>query len=495
MEHAVTDWSGSYSPGTGGRSFSSATGTFTYGTGSYTGSPSFVSLPTFSPRSPIQQPLDPRVRLSRITERTEESRPSSGTFTITASNIIRAANATPDGLRRSSILGTTPSHSRFSTDPSSDRTLPPAGRLSELRAVFESQSPSGSHSRAASSPGFRSSSPMFGIGQSTTTYPSYGQSSRPSSPSKSGSGSSGSYGTTSFLQSTSLLSPPNRPTTTTPSDFRSTTPGGTRTGSYTTPSYTADTWTNTHTPVGSYTTPDTTEKSYNDSKTYTGSYSDTDNLTRTPTSGLRRPQTSPRSPLTSVRNIVNLWKERTPAAGRTGEKSAPGSTSSVSPPQAISPENDGLYGIRRRVEGARARLREARAVSNPAQTNTRPIPGDNGDSASIRSGRSGVFPPGFDMNELSNYAQTAEPVSAESGVFFLINFSHAQICPIAAPHRPSLVPQRPHVASLSVATVSGAFVSTHAPPLLACTRRRPWYRCPGSPKLHKRAVNPFADSS
>ena len=151
-EHALTSWSGSYSPGSARRTFSSATGTFTYGTGSYTGSPSFVSLPTFSPRSPLQQPLDPRVRLSRITERTEESRPSSGTFT--ASNIIRAANATPDGLRRSAILGIAPSHSRSSTDPSSDRTLPPPGRLSELRAVFESQSPSGSHSRATSSPGF-----------------------------------------------------------------------------------------------------------------------------------------------------------------------------------------------------------------------------------------------------------------------------------------------------------------------------------------------------
>lgn len=194
------------------------------------------------------------------------------------------------------------------------------------------------------------------------------------------------------------------------------TPGATPTGSYTTPSYTTATpstftnvesWTNTNTPVGSYTTPDTTEKAYNDSRTHTGSYTDTDTLTRTPTSGLRRPQTSPRSPLTSVRNIVNLWKERTPAAGRTGEKSAPGSVSSVSPPQT---ENDGLYGIRRRVEGARARLREARAISNPAPN--RPPSGDNGDSASIRSGRSGVFPPGFDMSELTNYAQTSEPVSS-----------------------------------------------------------------------------------
>ena len=171
-------------------------------------------------------------------------------------------------------------------------------------------------------------------------------------------------------------------------------------------------WTNTNTPVGSYTAPDTTDKAYNDSRSFTGTYTDTDTLTCTPTSGLRRPQTSPRSPPTSVRNLVNLWKERTPAAGQTGEKSAPGSISSASPSQAASPENDGLYGIRRQVEGARARLREARAISNPAPAlSSRPISGDNGDSASIRSGRSGVFPPGFDMNELTNYAQTSEPVS------------------------------------------------------------------------------------
>ncbi|KAF8952136.1 hypothetical protein BDZ97DRAFT_2000233 [Flammula alnicola] len=103
-------------------------------------------------------------------------------------------------------------------------------------------------------------------------------------------------------------------------------------------------WTNTNTNTlgGSYTTPGT------DSKTYT----DLETLTRTsvtPNSGLRRPHTSPRSPLASVRNIVALWKERTPASARPGEKSAPGSVSSVSPLNVPAFENDGLYGIRRRV--------------------------------------------------------------------------------------------------------------------------------------------------
>jgi len=400
-EQALTEWSHSPSYSSAGRTFSSATGTFTY-SGSYTGSPSFVSLPTFSPRSPPpHQPVDPRIRLSRISEKTEESRPNSGAFS--AATVTRAVNPT-DTRRRSALLGGgTPSHSRSSTDPSSDRTLPPPGRLSELRAVFEPQSPS--HTRTTSTPAVRSSSPMFGIGRSiATSYGTY--SSRPSSPAKSGTGSTGSYSSTDVP--TSLLSPPTRPTTS--SGLRSTTTGVTNTG--TSQSYSANpstftdtntnTWiTNTNTnsisPTGSgsYTAP-TESRTYTNTDTF-------DPTTITPSSGLRRPQTSPRSPLASVRNIVALWKERTPT--RPEEKSGPGSVSSVSPP-----ENVGLYGVRRRVEGARARLRESRVTSNPGVTPTRPSSQDTPDNASIRSGRSGAFPPAFDMNELSNYAQSKEPV-------------------------------------------------------------------------------------
>ncbi|KAF8963375.1 hypothetical protein BDZ97DRAFT_1919814 [Flammula alnicola] len=83
-------------------------------------------------------PIDPRARLSRITERTEESRPTSTAFSTT--NVTRPANPTPDTLRRSALLGGgTPSHSRSSTDPSSDRTLPPPGRL-----TLVTRSPTGS---------------------------------------------------------------------------------------------------------------------------------------------------------------------------------------------------------------------------------------------------------------------------------------------------------------------------------------------------------------
>jgi len=47
-------------------------------------------------------------------------------------------------------------------------------------------------------------------------------------------------------------------------------------------------------------------------------------------------------------------------------------------------------------------LREARVISNTERP-TRLISGDNVDSASTKSGRSGIYPPGFDMNELTNF--------------------------------------------------------------------------------------------
>ncbi|KAF8958935.1 hypothetical protein BDZ97DRAFT_1761747 [Flammula alnicola] len=377
-EHALTEWShsSSYSPGP---TFSSATGTFTY-SGTYTGSPSFVSLPAFSPRSPPIQPIDPRARLSRITERTEESRPTSTAFSTT--NVTRPANPTPDTLRRSALLGGgTPSHSRSSTDPSSDRTLPPPGRLSELRAVFEAQSPSGGHSRAASTPGYRPSSPMFGTGQSITT--GYGPGSRPSSPSKSGTGSSGSY-SASDMRSSLLSPPPPRPTHPAVFVLRRL----------------AD---RAHTQVhpipllqahirGSYTTPGTDSKTYTDSETLT-------RTSVTPNSGLRRPQTSPRSPLASVRNIVALWKERTPASARPGEKSAPGSVSSVSH----------LMRQRPKTTVSMAFAAESKALVPGSVTPTRPVSQDVPDNASIRSGRSGVFPPGFDMNEIVTMHKVRSP--------------------------------------------------------------------------------------
>ncbi|KAJ7863497.1 hypothetical protein B0H14DRAFT_3444086 [Mycena olivaceomarginata] len=75
---------------------------------SYIGSPSFGSLPSFGSPPP---PQPPTTRLSRITERTEESRPSS--------------------IARRPLPSL---HSHASTEPG----LPPPGCATELIAVFES---------------------------------------------------------------------------------------------------------------------------------------------------------------------------------------------------------------------------------------------------------------------------------------------------------------------------------------------------------------------
>ncbi|KAF8892923.1 hypothetical protein BD779DRAFT_1131471 [Infundibulicybe gibba] len=412
-EQALSEWSHSTGP------------TPTYTSSSYTGSPSYLSLPSLVPQRAAPIVSDPRMRLSRITERTEESRPNSGAFSM--GGTVRPASATPDAFRRSALLAGTSSHSRGSTD--SD--LPPPGRANELIAVFETNSPG--HTRTASAPGARSPSPYF-ASQTTTNLPSatsygygsstgYGYGSRPSSPTKSRSGTSG------------FLSPLS---TTMESRFRTLSPAATEsrlgTGSYLSPStYTAppSTFSNTNTNTNTNTDTNTNTNSYTatntgapstftntltaNSNTYTGTADNTFTNTgtytvgsgtftgtsTTPTSTLRRPQTSPRSPLASVRNIVALWKERTPATGRsTGKSFAPGSSTSISPPPT---DTDGLFGIRRRAQRVGARLRETgQAARGDPITPTR---GDVGDDMSIRS--TGL-PPTFNAADFTAYTQSNE---------------------------------------------------------------------------------------
>jgi hypothetical protein len=179
------------------------------------------------------------------------------------------------------------------------------------------------------------------------------------------------------------------------------------TPSYTTPSYTTASYTatpsafsNTITQTGSYTTPNT------DLKTITGSDDTFTRSTITPTSPLRKPQSPPRSPLASVRNIVASWKERTPASVRADRNSA--SPASPTTASTVSPHDDRRYGVRRRVEGARARFRES--VGGAPQPLLVQFP-RKAKIASVNSGRSGAFPPGFDLSEFSTYARSNDPVS------------------------------------------------------------------------------------
>jgi hypothetical protein len=490
-EQALTEWSHGSSTGP---TYTSATGTFTGSYSGYTGSPSYVSLPTLAPRTLTAPTGDNRARLSKITEKTEESsRPNSGAFS--AAGAARPSNPTPDTFRRSVFLGgrASPSisHSRSSTDPGSDRGLPPPGRATELIAVFETNSPVGGHSRTTSAPGGRSPSPYYAPSQSTpnlqsttgyhgstTGYgygSSYGYGSRPSSPSK----FYGSYTATETHHTTSsFLSPPPRASTSMSGDtnFRSTTPGGTNrgTGSYLTPStytQTPSTFTNTltHTYTNTGTGTGAGNRSYNDTYTGTNTAAGT---SITPTSTLRRPQTSPRSPLASVRNIVALWKERTPSLSKSPGKSGPGSASSVSPPPT---DNEGLFGIRRRAQRAGERLRE-RESSQGLRDPVTPTRRADTDATSIRSTRSGHLPPGFDVEELTPYTQSNEAVSLVTRSFCGLSLIWPYLS-TASSYWFALVSQCSRCTSVSLAKMSSVIISAHAPSLLAGPRRRERYRC------------------
>ncbi|KAF5339034.1 hypothetical protein D9758_014100 [Tetrapyrgos nigripes] len=294
--------SGSYTA-TPGSYTGSASGSYTATPGSYTGSPSFVSLPSvFSPTSPTsgtntQSSYPPPANdpRARLSRITERTE---GTSSRPVSGTSQAT--TVPARPRSAFLPTTPGrggHARSSTDY--DKDLPPPGRANELIGMFEATS----HSR--------SSSP-------TKTSSSYTHSQTP---------------TSGF----SLLSPPDRPSTVTGSSY--------------TPTYTGSTSFGQSTLSPSQFT--TTQQTTTQTATGTG-----DRSPERHTSTLRRPgQSSPRSPLASVRNIVALWKERSPT--KPGQsKPASVSSGSVSPtpetrqrPLPPSEDPEGLFGLRRRASG------------------------------------------------------------------------------------------------------------------------------------------------
>ena len=175
--------------------------------------------------------------------------------------------------------------------------------------------------------------------------------------------------------------------------FRSTSPGDsyTRTGSYLTPSTT--TFSRALTQTG------TNTRSYTDTATFTNT-----RTSITPPSTLHRPQTISRSPLTSVRNIVALWKERTPTFSRPSAKSSvAGSMTSASPP-GNSPVG---FGRPPRLDETNGHGRDL------------PIPPKrDAEATSIRSVRSAGIPPVFDAEELSPYTQSNEAVSIPTLPFF-----------------------------------------------------------------------------
>ncbi|KAH0831167.1 hypothetical protein J3R83DRAFT_13743 [Lanmaoa asiatica] len=319
-------------------------------------------------------------RLSTISERTENipSRPISY-----LRDGARSANPTPEGPRLSAHRISTASpghfHSRSVTDLTSDRPI--GRRTGDLIAFFEDRaSPSDTsfgHSRTSSMPGNRAHSPFFphsqstpymssttGYGYTTTGYgTSSGYGSRPSSPTKSKAGSAISSATfaSDALSSSSLLAPPTRNPTTTTS----------RSGTQLSPSDFTNTFANTFAEARSATTSSAISPTV---------------------SPLRRPQTSPRSPLTSVRNIVAAWKERTPALGKTAQSST--TESSISP--VVKP-----FGLRRRA--SRAEKGQQPTSENTSSSHNPPT--------TPKSTNSNIIPPPFDMTDSGAYARDSrEPL-------------------------------------------------------------------------------------
>ncbi|EPQ51904.1 hypothetical protein GLOTRDRAFT_140838 [Gloeophyllum trabeum ATCC 11539] len=410
VEDALTEWSRDSGSDASRPTYSTLSGSGSYTTSSapYTTSTGTGPMSTTTTTTTANM-LAERNRLSTITERTEDrtnSRPNSG---LPGSRPISGHS---DALRRSAVLGggaVSPSpHARSATESTA---LPPPGRRAgDLIAFFEggaSESPSrGGHTRTTSAPaGPRSPSPYFasttGFGYSSGTgfgYSTAGYTSRPSSPAASKSGSSVS-GTTPFTMS-SFLSPQARGTTSLSSDSRFPTTTTARTGT-TTPTQTG-TGTYTQTGTGTYAN---TYSTFSSTLTPT---TNTNTFTGTPTaSSLRRPQTSPRSPLTSVRNIVAAWKERTPLGSKTAK--SPASASSVG--TVRSPPGEGLFSIRRRAERGQMRLRDQalgslRRGEAPSFEAMRPAEEPRSTSDSVTG--SALLPPPFDIAELGVYARGSQ---------------------------------------------------------------------------------------
>ncbi|KAH9993287.1 hypothetical protein BJV74DRAFT_884401 [Russula compacta] len=332
-----------------------------------------ASSPSVSTTSSIYIPFTNTLRdariLSTITERTENpsSRPTSYNLSVPGSRPIS------DAVRRSTVS----LHSRGITEPGPSAATS-GRRTGDLIAYFEDKSSSDSssrpyspygHRRTGSVPaGPRSPSPYTQTSQSiptfaTTTYGHGSSNSRPSSPSKSWASQSQSH--TSGTPSRSLLSPPSRSITT---DFDS-----------------------------GLASPYMSSEMPTYSNTFTStSYRATDTSATTPVASLRRPQKSPRSPLTSVRNIVAAWKSRSPSIDKSSQVGSGISSTDVTP-------DEGFFSIRRRAGRGPGTSRRSGPSHDQEDVN---IPSTPRTNTSLTP--SGIVPPPFDLTELGTFAKGSQ---------------------------------------------------------------------------------------
>ncbi|KAG2366333.1 hypothetical protein BDR07DRAFT_1480198 [Suillus spraguei] len=419
-QDAVSQWSSSRPSYT---SFS--TSTPYSGTGSYTGTSASYSADTATATGTYFT-RDPRV-LSTISERTEHpSRPTSfAQNRLSAHRLSTISNPharspiePPENTKKLSTHSQ--GHTRGATDlPTTSR------RTGDLIAFFEDRAGTPSKEKERNTSPFlptTQSTPHLG---STTGYTSTGYgyttgltstgygyttgtgtggytttgytTSRPTSATKSRSDDSRSTVSTSSggggtdLSLSSLLSPPIR-------GFG--TPTGTYSGSGTA---TGKTQLSPSDFASTFSSAFGVARGRQDDTTPTRQ---TQTALRRSTAALNEPNTSPRSPLTSVRNIVAAWKERTPGLGKVKSESSEGG---LSPPGASKME--GLFSLRRRASrqgprgqppvtpdrnggksnvGGSNRNRENEGITNS---------GDNVIRRRVSS-TSSLIPPPFDMTDL-----------------------------------------------------------------------------------------------
>lgn len=298
-----------------------------------------------------QSPFDRDRRiLSTISEHTEnaESRPTS--YAVGSRPVTQySTHGGGEQVRRSTLAlpsADTSAHIRSSTDPSA-RSQTPGRGVSNLIAQFEARTtspfPQG-HTRTASAPaGPRSPSPYapaisfsqtmpatavgLGFGASTSGLGSMmgygsglGYDSRSSSPTK------GRIG--------SAVSGPRAPSSVSGSTDSRRTPG---------------TYSRSQSEVSGYS--GTPSRSATSTFTgLTGSVTPTETTTATPSATasltLRRPQGSPRSPLTQVKNVVSAFKAKTPVLRK---------TQASSPAQSEGRNRRGRRSITPSVTGSSAR--------------------------------------------------------------------------------------------------------------------------------------------
>jgi hypothetical protein len=203
-----------------------------------------------------------------------------------------------------------------------------------------------------------------------------------------------------------------------------------------------------------------------------------DTLTRssdlTPTrSSLRRPQTSPRSPLTSVRNIVAAWKERTPSLGKK------------------SPQREGLFSLRRRADRS-SRNMEQDAIKNLGQKHGSLIGHDRvatPRSESSNLSTSGLIPPPFDAAEFANMSGSQEVCrSTTESSLSLMDL-------IASANRVAMVSKRPRTSALQMAKMSSSLIPTYASSFLDCSWRGQRHSHLRFIKLHRSTVCSFSHAS